>query len=96
MASYDLVCEKCDHEFEVFHQGFLKDEDRVCPECGCEDVRQKFSSFLRSAVTWTSMVRLERTTFRPWTAAMIWSRVRTKNTSSPDESGSQTRAGRSG
>ncbi len=47
MASYDLVCEKCDHEFEVFHQGFLKDEDRVCPECGSEDVRQKFSSFLR-------------------------------------------------
>lgn len=47
MASYDLVCEKCDNEFEVFHQGFLKDEDRVCPECGSEDVRQKFSSFLR-------------------------------------------------
>ena len=48
MASYDLVCEKCDHAFEVFRQGFLKDEDRVCPECGSEDVRQKFSSFLRS------------------------------------------------
>jgi putative FmdB family regulatory protein len=47
MASYDLVCEKCDHEFEVFRQGFLKDEDRVCPECGAADVRQKFSSFLR-------------------------------------------------
>jgi putative FmdB family regulatory protein len=46
MASYDLVCEHCGHEFEVFRQGFLKDEDRVCPECGCDDVRQKFSSFL--------------------------------------------------
>ena len=48
MASYDLVCEKCDHTFEVFRQGFLKDADRVCPECGSEDVRQKFSSFLRN------------------------------------------------
>jgi putative FmdB family regulatory protein len=48
MASYDLVCEKCDHAFEVFRQGFLKDEDRVCPECGSEDVRQKFSSFLKN------------------------------------------------
>ena len=48
MASYDLICEKCDHLFEVFHQGFLKDEDRVCPECGSVDVRQKFSSFLRN------------------------------------------------
>ena len=48
MASYDLVCEKCDEEFEVFRQGFLKDEDRVCPACGSADVRQKFSSFLRN------------------------------------------------
>jgi len=48
MASYDLVCEKCDHAFEVYRQGFLKDEDRVCPECGSEDVRQKFSSFLKN------------------------------------------------
>jgi len=48
MASYDLVCEKCDHAFEVFRLGFLKDEDRVCPECGSEDVRQKFSSFLHN------------------------------------------------
>ena len=46
MASYDLVCEQCDRAFEVFRQGFLKDEDRVCPECGSEDVRQQFSSFL--------------------------------------------------
>ena len=48
MASYDLICEKCDHLFEVYRQGFLKDEDRVCPECGSTDVRQKFSSFLKN------------------------------------------------
>jgi putative FmdB family regulatory protein len=48
MASYDLVCEDCGSEFEVFRQGFIKDEDKVCPECGSVEVRQKFSSFLRS------------------------------------------------
>ncbi len=48
MASYDLVCDACGHDFEVFRQGFLKDEDRVCPECGSADVRQKFSSFLKN------------------------------------------------
>jgi putative FmdB family regulatory protein len=45
MASYDLICEKCGHAFEVFRQGFLRDEDSVCPECGSKDVRQKFSGF---------------------------------------------------
>ena len=48
MASYDLVCDACGHDFEVFRQGFLKDEDRVCPDCGSGDVRQKFSSFLKT------------------------------------------------
>jgi putative FmdB family regulatory protein len=48
MASYDLVCDECGHSFEVFRQGFLKDEDRVCPDCGSEDVRQKFTSFLKN------------------------------------------------
>ena len=46
MASYDLICDDCGATFEVFRQGFLRDEDRVCPECGSADVRQKFSSFL--------------------------------------------------
>lgn len=48
MASYDLVCDACGHDFEVFRQGFLKDEDKVCPECGSSEIRQKFSSFLRT------------------------------------------------
>lgn len=48
MASYDLVCESCGHAFEVYRQGFLRDEDRVCPECGSADVSQKFSSFLKN------------------------------------------------
>lgn len=48
MASYDLMCEACGHAFEVFCQGFLRDEDKVCPSCGSTDVRQRFSSFLRN------------------------------------------------
>lgn len=48
MSTYDLICGDCGHEFELFVQGFIKDEEKVCPECGARDVRQKFSSFLRS------------------------------------------------
>jgi putative FmdB family regulatory protein len=51
MATYDLICNVCGNGFEVFRQGFLKDGDRVCPECGSLDVRQKFSGFLRGLST---------------------------------------------
>ena len=33
MPSYDLQCVACEHTFEAFRQGFLRDEDRVCPQC---------------------------------------------------------------
>jgi putative FmdB family regulatory protein len=46
MATYELVCERCERAFEVFVKGFIKDEDRVCPACGSRRTRQKFSSFL--------------------------------------------------
>lgn len=46
MATYDLVCDDCGHAFELFVQGFLKDEDRVCPQCGSATVRQKITGFL--------------------------------------------------
>jgi putative FmdB family regulatory protein len=46
MPSYDLACEGCDHRFEAFRQGFLRDEDRVCPECGAEAARQLFTGFV--------------------------------------------------
>jgi putative FmdB family regulatory protein len=45
MASYDLRCSSCDSDFEVFVLGFLKDEDKVCPECGGRDVQQRFTGF---------------------------------------------------
>jgi len=34
MPSYDLRCQSCAHDFEVFRQGFLRDDDRSCPQCG--------------------------------------------------------------
>ncbi len=46
MAFYDFRCEQCGEEFEVFSTGFIKDDQKVCPACGSEQVEQKFSSFL--------------------------------------------------
>jgi hypothetical protein len=33
-------------DFELFVQGFLKDEQKVCPECGGREVEQRFTGFL--------------------------------------------------
>ena len=49
MATYDLVCLECGRVFEIFVQGFLKNEDRQCPSCGSFKTRQKFSPFLTNA-----------------------------------------------
>jgi putative FmdB family regulatory protein len=46
VPSYDLTCTECDNGFEAFRQGFLRDEDRVCPECGAVDARQMFTGFV--------------------------------------------------
>jgi len=46
MPTYDLVCDGCDHHFEAFRQGFLRDEDRACPQCGAGDARQRFTGFV--------------------------------------------------
>ena len=45
MPSYDLECDACGHRFEVFRQGFLRDEDRGCPDCGAQ-ARQLFTGFV--------------------------------------------------
>lgn len=45
MASYDLKCRACGKDFEVFVQGFLKDEAKVCPDCGSREVEQRFTGF---------------------------------------------------
>lgn len=48
MPSYDLACEACDHHFEAFRQGFLRDEDRTCPQCGAPLARQLMTGFVTS------------------------------------------------
>ncbi|MBN1319796.1 MAG: zinc ribbon domain-containing protein [Thermoleophilia bacterium] len=45
MASYDLSCRSCGKDFEVFVLGFLKDEAKVCPDCGSREVEQRFTGF---------------------------------------------------
>jgi len=45
VASYDLKCRSCGNEFEVFVLGFLKDDVKVCPECGGREVEQRFTGF---------------------------------------------------
>lgn len=45
MASYDLKCGSCGKEFEVFVRGFLKDDDKVCPDCGGREIKQRFTGF---------------------------------------------------
>jgi putative FmdB family regulatory protein len=48
MAIYEFVCAECDNQYEIYVQGFLKDEHRACPNCGSRSTRQKFTSFLRN------------------------------------------------
>lgn len=45
MASYDLKCRSCGYDFEVFVLGFLKEDAKVCPNCGGSDVEQRFTGF---------------------------------------------------
>ncbi|MDH3227953.1 MAG: zinc ribbon domain-containing protein [Thermoleophilia bacterium] len=45
MPSYDLLCEACDQQFEVFRHGFLRDEDRACPDCD-QTATQLFTGFV--------------------------------------------------
>ncbi len=46
MPTYDLECAACDTRFETFRQGFLRDDDRVCPECGESGARQLITGFI--------------------------------------------------
>lgn len=52
MPSYDLVCEKCGHAFEICLHRFIRDEDKVCPNCGATDVEQKMSQFEFRGTPW--------------------------------------------
>jgi len=45
VPTYDLRCPGCGHDFEVFRQGFLRDEDRPCPSCGAR-ADQRITGFV--------------------------------------------------
>ena len=40
MPTYELKCRECGKASEVFLLRTIRDEDKVCPECGSEDVKQ--------------------------------------------------------
>jgi putative FmdB family regulatory protein len=43
MPTYEYVCERCDHEFELFQQ--MSDAvKRKCPECGQLKLRRRFGT----------------------------------------------------
>jgi len=44
----DLVCGKCRRSFQIQAATTLKDEEKRCPECGSDRVRQTFASYLRN------------------------------------------------
>jgi len=48
MAQIDLVCYACKHAYRVETESLLKDEEKNCPECGSDSVRQIFSSYMRN------------------------------------------------
>ena len=48
MPTYDLACRECGLNFEVFRQGFLRDEDRVCKGCGAGQAEQRLTGFITS------------------------------------------------
>ncbi len=48
MPTYDLHCDRCDLNFEVFRQRFLREEDRVCAGCGEPGARQLLTGFTTS------------------------------------------------
>jgi putative FmdB family regulatory protein len=51
VATYDLTCNGCGLQFDIYVQGFLKDGDKVCPDCESREVEQRFTGFLRQRAT---------------------------------------------
>lgn len=46
MPTYDLVCGTCASGFEVFLQRFLREDDRVCPDCGAAGAQTRLTGFI--------------------------------------------------
>jgi len=48
MAHIDLVCQDCQHSFEVLTRVAMKPKQKRCPKCGSDHIRQTFASYLRN------------------------------------------------
>lgn len=42
MPTYELTCEECGTQFDVFVMRLLRDDDKVCTACGSRHVRRGF------------------------------------------------------
>lgn len=45
MPTFDLHCRECGLDFEIFQQRILRDEDRVCIDCGAPEADVVISGF---------------------------------------------------
>lgn len=43
MPAYNLICDACEHKFEVTHP-MSEPHPKKCPECGKKTVRQSFDT----------------------------------------------------
>lgn len=48
LAYIELVCRDCEHAFEVVTSVAIKPNQKRCPKCGSEHIRQTFTSYLRN------------------------------------------------
>ena len=48
MAHIDLVCQDCQHSFEVLTRVAMKPNQKRCPKCGSDHIRQTFASYVRN------------------------------------------------
>ena len=48
MAHFDLICKDCGHKFELVTGGAIRKNQKHCEECGSENIRQTFASFLQN------------------------------------------------
>lgn len=42
MPTYDMTCEKCGSRFDRFVARMLREDDKVCPDCGSARVKVGF------------------------------------------------------
>lgn len=42
MPTYQFICDSCGKDFEFFLMRVIRDEDKVCPNCGSTSVRQAY------------------------------------------------------